>query len=197
MMVRRLTQISFLVILLWGIGFGYFLYFINNQPNLNYKEESNKADGVVVLTGGNMRVAQGFIMLKEDKANELLISGVGKDIDLEKLLNVYSANSIMANTLSRITLGYEAENTKSNADEAYMWAEARGFESLIIVTAHYHMPRAMKEFSRQMPAAGRYELLSQPVIPAEFRENNWWMNSHNMILLIKEYNKLLITYILN
>jgi len=198
-MIKRLIQIAFITALLWGVGFVFYVYSI--QPQLKKNSATSlgipepKADGIVVLTGGNMRVAKGFIMLREGKAKELLISGVSKDITLQNLLDVYSANSLMADVRSNITMGYEAADTHGNAIEAYAWAAKRNYTNLIIVTAHYHMPRALMQFNKQMPKGTKYILRSEAVVPTEFEINDWWRDVSVLHLLAREYNKLLVTYV--
>ena len=52
-------------------------------------------------------------------------------------------------------IGYAAQDTHGNAEEAAEWARANHFTSLVIVTARYHMPRAPQEFSNVMPGVRR------------------------------------------
>ncbi|WP_270938745.1 ElyC/SanA/YdcF family protein, partial [Falsiroseomonas oryzae] len=66
----------------------------------------------------------------------------------------------------RVTLGHAAATTIGNAAETAAWARANGLRSLRVVTAGYHMPRALLEFGRAMPAV---ELVAHPVGPAALR----------------------------
>ena len=50
-----------------------------------------------------------------------------------------------------VDLGYAALDTIGNADETRRWAEALHYDSLIVVTASYHMPRSLAELARAMP----------------------------------------------
>ena len=194
-MLKRFIHFFFLFAVVWLIGFGAFVVHIQSQATSYSSENTAPADGIVVLTGGNMRVAQGLVMLYEGKAEELLISGVSEEITLQNLLDVYSANSLVRDVRTHITLGYEATNTRSNVSEAYVWASEREFEKLIIVTAHYHMPRAMLLFKKHMPKDVAYTLIPKVVIPSEFESNSWMVNGDMLQLLVREYNKFLITYV--
>jgi uncharacterized SAM-binding protein YcdF (DUF218 family) len=51
-----------------------------------------------------------------------------------------------------ITLGRAATSTAGNADETAAWAQANHLHSLLVVTAFYHMPRALFELGRTDPA---------------------------------------------
>ena len=44
-----------------------------------------------------------------------------------------------------------AATTLGNAQETAEWSQAMRFDSLIVVTADYHMPRAMLELRGAMP----------------------------------------------
>ena len=48
-------------------------------------------------------------------------------------------------------VGLEAADTVGNAAETARWAEARGYDRLIVVTSDYHMPRALLELQAAMP----------------------------------------------
>jgi len=52
-----------------------------------------------------------------------------------------------------IDLGFTAADTVGNARETAEWARSLGYRSLILVTADYHMPRAMLELKAAMPEA--------------------------------------------
>ena len=61
--------------------------------------------------------------------------------------------------------------------------------SLRLVTAAYHMPRSRYEFDRLLPGA---RLISHPVFPATYRQNDWWRWPGSARLLVSEYHKYLI-----
>ena len=50
-----------------------------------------------------------------------------------------------------VDLGFEAEDTVGNAQEIAAWADAKGYDSLIVVTSDYHMPRALTEIRAAAP----------------------------------------------
>ncbi|MGE0023142.1 MAG: YdcF family protein, partial [Hyphomicrobium sp.] len=73
-------------------------------------------------------------------------------------------------------------------DETRRWAEALGYDRLIVVTASYHMPRSLAELAREMP---NIELLPHPVAPDGLRRKVWWLDSTTTRLLASEYIKFL------
>ena len=50
-----------------------------------------------------------------------------------------------------VDLGFTAADTVGNARETATWAKSMGYDSLIVVTADYHMPRAMLELWTPKP----------------------------------------------
>ena len=50
-----------------------------------------------------------------------------------------------------VDIGYRAETTIGNAEEAAVWAYERNYTQLIIVTSDYHMPRSLILLQRAMP----------------------------------------------
>jgi uncharacterized SAM-binding protein YcdF (DUF218 family) len=139
----------------WLIG---FLYFVHDA--MRPTAAPPVADGIVALTGGADRVATAIELLRQDRGKLLLISGVGPNTAGAAL---FRGTGIDPATLSdRITLGREATSTLGNADEAANWARANQLHSLIVVTAGYHMKRAMTELSRTLPDVRLYPVAVLP-----------------------------------
>jgi uncharacterized SAM-binding protein YcdF (DUF218 family) len=108
-----------------------------------------ETDGIVVLTGGSERVATGFRLLAEGQARRLLISGAHPESNLAEI--AAAAGIDPAPFAARVAIGHAAASTRGNAVEAAAWAQAEELRSLRIVTAGYHMPRAMVELRRALP----------------------------------------------
>jgi uncharacterized SAM-binding protein YcdF (DUF218 family) len=116
------------------------------------------ADGIVVLTGGPDRVEHGLRLLAAGQAPRLLISGVGAGAELTDLAR--RAGIDPEPWTAAITLGRAATSTRTNAIEAASWARMHGVRRLIVVTAGFHMPRALAELRLVMPSV---MLLPAPV----------------------------------
>jgi uncharacterized SAM-binding protein YcdF (DUF218 family) len=65
----------------------------------------------------------------------------------------------------------------------------RELASLRLVTASYHMPRSLLEFSRALPAI---EVVSHPVFPQGLDQSRWWDSGETAGLLVGEYLKYLL-----
>jgi uncharacterized SAM-binding protein YcdF (DUF218 family) len=111
--------------------------------------QPGETDGIVVLTGGTERVGTGFRLLAEGQARRLLISGAHPEANLAEI--AAAAGIDPAPFAGRVDIGHAAASTRGNAAEAAAWARANDMRSLRIVTAGYHMPRAMLEMRRALP----------------------------------------------
>lgn len=117
------------------------------------------ADGIVVLTGGAERIETGIRLLTEGYAPRLLVSGVGGGTELAEL----TRHSPLPHALAaQVTLGRRATTTLGNAEETAAWAQEEGAHSLLVVTAGYHMARALLELKRAAPGITLYAVSVQP-----------------------------------
>jgi uncharacterized SAM-binding protein YcdF (DUF218 family) len=164
----------------WVAGFVWFAA----RPVSEH--QSAPTDAIVVLTGGRQRLQTGMDLLRDGKGQELFVSGVNQQVDLGELLRV-SGNADWASCCT--ALGHDADNTVGNARETAQWIRQQGFRSLRLVTAWYHMPRALLELERAMP---EIEIIPHPVFPDEAEREHWWASRSTMLLLVGEYGKYLI-----
>ena len=110
-----------------------------------------------MLTGGARRVETGLALLAAEPDTRLVVSGVGRETDWPDLARLAGADPALG---PRVTLGRAAASTRGNAAEVAAWARAHRLGRLRVVTADYHMPRAMLELRRALPEA---VLLAEPV----------------------------------
>jgi uncharacterized SAM-binding protein YcdF (DUF218 family) len=176
----RLLGLPLLAALLaFGAGFGGFVvaaYRAALPPP--------EADGIVALTGGADRVETALRLLAAGQARLLLVSGVAHGAALATLARRVDLDPTPLS--ARVTLGHAATSTLGNAEETAEWARTHGLHSLIVVTAGYHMPRAMLDLRRAMPEETLYPMPVQPEA----------MRHRAMIrLLAGEYVKLLAAWL--
>lgn len=142
-------------------------------------------EAIVVLTGGSGRIAAGLDILAAAPAARLFVTGVHRDADLHALIARLRPGLDAAP--ERIAAGRAAADTRGNALEAARWAREHGLDRLALVTAAYHMPRALAEFRRVMPGAA---LSAHPVFTPNVRLDSWWRYWGTTRLLLGEYAKL-------
>jgi uncharacterized SAM-binding protein YcdF (DUF218 family) len=180
--LRSLLGLVLLLGLVWLVGLWRFAAAIPS----NVTAPERQTDAIVVLTGGSLRVEGGLRLLAEGKAKKLFISGVYRGVDVTELLHVsrQSPDSVAC----CVVLGHAADNTLGNARETAQWMESEGYHSLRLVTASYHMPRSMLEFTRAMPDI---EIVPNPVFPEFMQESSWWQSRRSVSLIASEYSKYL------
>src|SRR5690625_4914973 len=159
--------------------------FARNLPRQSEAPE-RQTDAIVVLTGGAGRIDRGFELLEADRADRLFISGVYQGVEVSELLRL--AQRSPDEMRCCIELGYEASNTRGNAEETAAWARNRDIRSLRLVTAAYHLPRARLELARRLPEV---EILTEPVVTEPWTGSRWWRNYRTASTLTQEYLKFL------
>jgi uncharacterized SAM-binding protein YcdF (DUF218 family) len=162
----------------FGTGFAWFVHEAG-QP----ATPPAKADGIVVLTGGPERIETGLLLLAAGHAPALLVSGLGSALDTAELAR--RAGLDPAALAGRVTLGRAATSTHTNAAETAEWVLREKIRSLIVVTAGYHMPRALAELRPALPGVTLYPA---PVL-AGTRRNTGQIRAPSWRLLAEEYVK--------
>jgi uncharacterized SAM-binding protein YcdF (DUF218 family) len=144
-LIRLLLAAGGGISVLWVLGLAWFLHLASREAT-----PPSHADAIVVLTGGPDRVEVALRLLANGTADRLLVSGAGERTDFAAL--AHRAGLDPAPLEQQIKLGHAAHTTRGNAIETAAWAHDQGVDSLLVVTAWFHMPRAMVELRRAMPA---------------------------------------------
>ena len=187
-LARLTVGAAVIVAAAWAAGFLWFSSSIGGAV----ADPDSHTDAIVVLTGGSERLSEGLRLLAGGLGGKLLVSGVGRDVELPQLLQSLppgDARPEPALAACCIVLDHGAGNTLGNAVETAQWMRQQGFRSLRLVTADYHMPRSLLEFRRAMPDL---EILRHPVFPRQVMREQWWRWPGTTGLMIGEYHKLLL-----
>jgi uncharacterized SAM-binding protein YcdF (DUF218 family) len=137
------------LVVVWDIGLVWFIQYATRP-----EPPAPEADGIVALTGGAERVETALRLLQAHQARWLLLSGTGGGADLAVL--AHRAGVDPAPLADQVTLGRQATSTRGNALETAAWARDHDIHTLIVVTAYYHMPRALTELRRALPGVTLY-----------------------------------------
>jgi len=182
--VSILMSLLMLGAFLWG---GFTLYVMQSTP----QSPDIVTDTVVVLTGGSGRVEAGFQIIAGGKAKSMLITGVNNKVKLPDLLRGGMTGDTIKNAILEhccVTLGYSAETTQDNAAETLEWFHKNNIPanaSIRLVTSDYHMPRALIQFRRALPAAKIYPW----PVKSNTDDNQFWIN------LNREFGKYILTWL--
>ncbi|APZ99769.1 hypothetical protein BWQ93_15730 [Sphingopyxis sp. QXT-31] len=136
-MIKRILSLLFLA---WVLGFAWFALL----PPL--PAGAQKTDAIVVLTGGPGRIDRALERLEAGDAKRLLISGVAREVKPRELAAEYKRPEELFDCC--IALGFEAEDTRSNATEVATWVARRNYKSVRLITTDWHMRRAEYELAR-------------------------------------------------
>ncbi|WP_439470809.1 YdcF family protein [Brevundimonas sp.] len=181
--MKFLTFIAILV-LIWLIG---LFVFAERVRGYTPAPEPERADAIVALTGPSAeRVNAAIRLLEQDKGKRVLISGVNREVRRQELRALTPGSNRLFNCC--VDLGFEAEDTIGNAQEIAAWADAKGYDSLIVVTSDYHMARALTEIRAAAPGV---ELTAYAVETPSLDNSRWWRAAVTARRMTLEYMKYL------
>ena len=168
-------NIFFLLISIFLAGFIWWLIFLFNILPKNYYSKtfpnSSLNNGVVVLTGGKMRIEKGMEILQKGYADKMFISGVFKPSEIEMRFKIEKSKKDLLECC--INFGEKAKNTIENASEADNWLKKNPeIKKVILITSYYHLPRSILIFEKKLqsspeiyavPAVEKVDLFEQPL----------------------------------
>jgi uncharacterized SAM-binding protein YcdF (DUF218 family) len=165
---------------------GGFVWFVWHVPAEEVTLKQN-ADGIVVLTGGASRIEDAMELLAAGHGKRLLISGVHRATSSAEIARLIPRYERFVSCC--VDLDHSAVNTVGNAVETRRWVKDQRFNSLIVVTSAYHMPRTMAELAKQLPDTA---LLPFPVVTDKLRSEPWWASAPTARLILSEYAKFVV-----
>lgn len=189
-LLRGIATLFAAAALVFVAGFLGGLVYFSDMIEPHQPLAPSTSQGVVAVTGGAQRVADGLALLRQGQGQRLLISGVHERTGHDEIqkLNPQARELIQC----CVDLGAQARNTIGNAIEARRWARLNGFRSLTVVTSNYHMPRVLLEFRHVMPDV---EFATLPVVSDGFDLSRWWLEPGMTRTLVAEYVKFLAAWV--
>ena len=184
---RGLRFAGFLVVcvLASALAFlGGFAAFATHVARLSTPESQPNADAIIVLTGGEKRIDAALDLLQSGKGRRLLISGVNPAARLVDIQRVTGGDARLFDCC--IDLDRAALDTIGNAEESAKWVNAHEWDSVIVVTNNYHMPRSLLELKRMI---GDTALYPYPVVNSQLDGGEWMTNRAALRVLFTEYTK--------
>ncbi|WP_367718753.1 YdcF family protein [Nitratireductor sp. GISD-1A_MAKvit] len=169
------------MILAFLLGFGLFADHIGR---LVTPGQMQQADGIVVLTGGHSRIDVAVRLLKAGKGKRLLISGVNPIARADDLRIATGSEAELFDCC--VDIDHAALDTIGNAEESAKWVQANAYDSIILVTNNYHMPRSLLEMRRLLPSATVHPY---PVVNTPLDNAAWLAKPDALRVLATEYTK--------
>ena len=190
---KQLLRASFAILFFLSLGFMACLqHFALTLPQKSPLADS-LTDGLVVATGGQHRINEGLRLIEQGASSRMLITGVGKGISKASLTETFAKTNAQQSIFHCcVDLDATATDTRGNALAARNWVQTHQLTSISLVTANYHMPRALLYFQRIMPDVA---ITSLPVSPPDLQPTKWYANWPTAKLLMREYAKYLVVLI--
>ena len=181
--MKFLTFIA-IIALIWLVG---LFAFADRVRSYTPAAEPARADAIVALTGPSAeRVNAAIRLLEQDKGQRVLIAGDNREVRRQELRALTPGSNKLFNCC--VDLGFEAEDTIGNAQEIAAWADAKGYDSVIVVTSDYHMPRALTEIRAAAPDLA---LTPYAVETPSLDNSRWWRAAVTARRMTLEYMKYL------
>ena len=164
----------------------HFIFFLSLVKNFKSDYTTIKSiDSIVVLTGDKFRISKGMEILSNGIGEKLLLSGVNKNIKLTNIMNEFPKYKNFFDCC--VEIENISSNTFENSRETFLWLEKNKYNSVLIVSSDYHIPRAKLEFGKFLNSKNTYY---HPV-----KSNNNLMAIGKIKKLFLEYVKYMRTYI--
>jgi uncharacterized SAM-binding protein YcdF (DUF218 family) len=164
------------------------------QPDVTAEIEPRT--GIVVATGSGGRIEAGLALMTEGVAERMLISGTGHGVSKADIIRTIAAETEENEALFRQSVICcvdldQAVDTIGNAKEADDWANRHHLQTLILVTADYHMPRALVLFHQHMPQRQIIpHAVATPSLQLDSKgQTQWWMTPQRVQFLMQEMLK--------
>ena len=168
-----ITRVGSLVLLIYALGFVVFAFTLGKPA----RADAPPTDAAVVLTGGPGRIDHAVDVLRDRKAQRLLVAGVDPAVTKPDLERRIAGSKKWLECC--VDLGSESVDTRSNAEEADRWLARHQYKSLRLITSDWHMRRARYEFEKIL--GKKYTLVTDAV-----------RTEPSFVTLFGEYNKYLL-----
>ncbi len=191
---RRIWSIlriaAFLIVGVATLFVGGFGWFSEHVSRLATPADPQKADAIIVLTGGQSRLDAAMDLLESGKGERLLISGVHPSASRRQLQLAMGGDNRLFTCC--VDIDRAALDTIGNAEESAKWVEQHAYGSVILVTNNYHMPRSLLEMGRLLRDA---RLEPYPVVNSRLDDGSWLTKPQALRVLFTEYNKYLLALV--
>lgn len=179
--LARIIGTLFFLLCLWGGG---FLLYTAASLSMRPHDPAQKTDAIVVLTGGNTRIEEGINLWASGKSTRLFITGVHPSVRASDITALWKKPQPLPECC--LELGHRAESTTENVTETAAWLrEKKNISSIRLVTANYHMIRALIEYRHAFP---ELQIIPHPIrqVGLSVYRSTFW------ILMFSEYHKSIV-----
>ena len=148
----------------------------------SYRQNTHKADAIIVLTGGKGRVEEGVRLFRESRAKFLFFVGVDPSVRKSDLYRPKPGDPPSENVI----LEKSSRNTLENSIFGRDLIVGNGIHSVLLITSRYHLKRASILFRNSLPKD--ITIIPHPVDSVNLKES-WWSHGGSFQLLFREFYK--------
>jgi uncharacterized SAM-binding protein YcdF (DUF218 family) len=148
----------------------------------SYRQNTQKADAIVVLTGGKGRVEEGIRLFRAHRAEFLIFVGVDPSVRKSDLYRSMPGDPPADNVI----LEKSSRNTLENSIFGRDVIVRSGVNSVLLITSRYHLKRASILFRNSLPK--NITIIPYPVDSVNLKES-WWNHGGSFQLLFREFYK--------
>ncbi len=148
----------------------------------SYRQNTQKADAIVVLTGGKGRVEEGVRLFRESRAEFLFFVGVDPSVRKSDLYRPKAGDPSAENVI----LEKSSRNTLENSIFGRDLIVGNGVHSVLLITSRYHLKRSSILFRNSLPKD--ITIIPYPVDSVNLKES-WWSHGGSFQLLFREFYK--------
>lgn len=173
---------AFLTLCVIGLVVIAALFIDFTYKTFSYRQNTQKADAIVVLTGGKGRVEEGIRLFRESRAEFLFFVGVDPSVRKSDLYRPRSGDPSADN----VFLEKSSRNTLENSIFGRDVIVRSGVRSVLLITSRYHLKRASILFRHSLPK--NITIIPYPVDTVNLKES-WWSHGGSFQLLFREFYK--------
>jgi uncharacterized SAM-binding protein YcdF (DUF218 family) len=173
---------AFLTLGVIGLVVITVLFIDFTYKTFSYRQNSKKADAIVVLAGGKGRVEEGVRLFRDSRAKYLFFIGVDPSVIKSDLYRPKPGDP----AAERVVLEKASRNTLENSLYGRDVIVRSGVRSVLLITSRYHLKRASILFRNSLPKD--IAIIPYPVDSANLKES-WWNHGGSFHLLFSEFYK--------
>jgi uncharacterized SAM-binding protein YcdF (DUF218 family) len=159
---------------------------------LKAQRKNEQVDVIVVLTGAQGRIREALWLLEQGRSTHLFVSGVEGDATVDSILLANQRSDFSQELKKKIFLDSVSQNTEQNAEEIVKALKKNSWNSFLLVTSSYHLPRAKELIRKELIKNDLPDAImrSHSVESHNFESHNWWTKNTGWLLMLKEYLKM-------
>jgi len=173
---------AFLTLCIIGSVVFTALFIDFTYKTFSYRQNTQKADAIVVLTGGKGRVEEGIRLFRARRAEFLIFVGVDPSVRKSDLYRPKPGDPPAYNVI----LEKSSRNTLENSIFGRDVIVRSGVHSVLLITSRYHLKRASILFRNSLPKD--ITIIPYPVDSVNLKES-WWNHGGSFQLLFREFYK--------